>query len=436
MRARTLWAETDAELDSEIQAFLAGEDVLLDREWLLEDLAASRIHVLCLVQAGVLSTEEGERLTQELERLAEDWKSGRLSLDTRFEDGHSAIEHWLSERLGELGRRIHAGRSRNDQILVAIRLWLKSRLAELDALCRDLAARMLARARAEANVLMPGYTHLQPAVVHSAGHWWAGYAEAFIDDAWRAGQTLTYIDANPLGSAAGYGVNLPLDRDFATAALGFARLQLNPHYCQLSRGKFELAALEALAQALLDVRRMAWDLSLFVTREFGFIELPSRWTTGSSLMPNKRNPDAIELMRASYAVVAGARAEIEAILSLPSGYHRDLQGIKAPLLRAFARGLAALRLLLRLIGDIEWRRERLAEAVADPALGATDRAVEQARAGRPFRDAYLAVKADLGSGVWDAQASIHARVSPGAPGRLELERLEARLAKLSEEQGR
>ncbi len=435
MSGGLLWAGEGAEIDLEIQAFLAGEDLQLDREWLLEDLAASRAHAACLVRAGVLSAEEGDRLAQELQRLAEDWRAGRLALDASFEDGHSAIEHWLCERLGELGRKIHAGRSRNDQILVATRLWLKARLRALSGVCRDLAERALARAEAEAFWLMPGYTHLQRAVASTLGHWWAGFAEAFIDDAWRARQTLAYLDANPLGSAAGYGVNLDLDRDAATVALGFGRLQLNPHYCQLSRGKFELAALEALGQALLDLRRIAWDLSLFATEEFGFLDLPARWTTGSSLMPNKRNPDAIELMRASYAVLAGARSEIEAILSLPSGYHRDLQGIKAPLARAFARGLGALRLLARLIAELGWRRDRLEAAVADPALAATDRAIELARSGRPFRDAYREVKADREGGHFDPRASVMARISPGAPGRLELQRLTARLAELDAEEG-
>ncbi|MCS6803465.1 MAG: lyase family protein, partial [Chloroflexota bacterium] len=168
-----------------------------------------------------------------------------------------------------------------DQVLVATRLWLRARLGELARAGLAVATVALERAGREAGLLMPGYTHLQRAMASTVGHWWAGYAEAFIDDAWRALQTREYLDANPLGSAAGYGVSLPLDRDWATAELGFSRLQLNPHYCQLSRGKFELAALEALAQALLDLRRAAWDLSLFASAEFGFLRLPTHWTTGS-----------------------------------------------------------------------------------------------------------------------------------------------------------
>src|SRR5699024_10589525 len=176
----------------------------------------------------------------------------------------------------------------------------------------------LQRAQSE-QLPMPGYTHLQRAVVSSTAMWFAGFAEGFIDNARRARDTRAWIDANPLGTAAGYGVNLPLDRDYTTRALGFARMQVSPVYAQLSRGKFELAALDALASALLDLRRLAWDLSLFTTGEFGFVHLPDQYTTGSSIMPNKRNPDVVELMRASYASVAAARVEIEQLLSLPSG---------------------------------------------------------------------------------------------------------------------
>src|SRR5690606_2351277 len=180
-------------------------------------------------------------------------------------------------------------------------LWLKARLASLHALAHQCAGVALERAGAEAGLALPGYTHLQRAVVSSAGMWWAGWAEAFIDDAQRARDTGAWIDANPLGSAAGYGVNLALDRDHGTRALGFERMQVAATYAQLSRGKFELAALEALGSAMLDLRRIAWDLSLFTSAEFGFVALPPEYTTGSSIMPNKRNPDVIELMRGTYA---------------------------------------------------------------------------------------------------------------------------------------
>ncbi len=426
MNSNYLWQSEDSATDEAIMRFLAGEDVILDRELLSFDILASRAHVGGLQRIGILSKEEGVQLDDALAELGEEVLAGRFLLDSRFEDGHSAIEAWLTAKLGDAGRKVHTGRSRNDQVLVASRLWLKARLADLGERCRSIARVCLDRAGSEAGLAMPGYTHLQRAVVSSAGHWWAGWAEAFVDDAWRANQASDWVDANPLGTAAGYGVNLPLDRDHTTEALGFARLQVNPHYAQLSRGKFELAALEALAQALLDVRRMAWDLSLFTSAEFGFVALPDVWTTGSSIMPNKRNPDVIELLRARYAVVAGARAEIEQVLALPSGYHRDLQFTKAPLVRALCQGLDALALLPRLLADLGWNRERMAAAI-EPSMYATDLAVELARDGVPFREAYRRVKAQLASlADHDPAASISARTSPGAPGALCLDAIEAR----------
>jgi argininosuccinate lyase len=294
-----LWQKPGVHVDARVQAFLAGDDVILDREFFLHDITASAVHAEGLRRIGILSSDELDGLKRELATLADDFQSGDFILDDRFEDAHSAIEARLTERLGDAGRKIHTGRSRNDQVLVATRLWLKEKLTRVKALSLDIARVALDRAEAEKSLPLPGYTHIQRAVVSSAGMWWAGWAEAFIDDAVRAADTLRQVDANPLGTAAGYGVNLALDREYTTQALGFARMQVSPIYAQLSRGKFELAALEALGSATLDLRRLAWDLSLFTSAEFGFVALPARYTTGSSIMPNKRNPDVIELMRAA-----------------------------------------------------------------------------------------------------------------------------------------
>lgn len=427
-----LWQKPGVKVDARIQRFIAGADVILDREFFAFDIEASRAHAEGLQQIGILVGEELDSLKRELATLADDFHSGRFVLDEQYEDGHSAIEARLIERLGDTGRKIHTGRSRNDQILVATRLWLKDRLARLIALCHECAQVALERAEADAGLPLPGYTHLQRAVVSSAGMWWAAWAEGFIDDAVRASDTRRWIDANPLGSAAGYGVNLPLARDHTTASLGFGRLQLSAAYAQLSRGKFELAAIEALASALLDLRRLAWDLSLFTSVEFGFVTLPPEYTTGSSLMPNKRNPDVIELMRASYASAAAARSEIEQLLSLPSGYHRDLQFSKGAIFHAFGRGLGALELLPDLLRNIEWKPAAMRAAI-EPSMYATDVAIEQAAAGVPFRDAYRAA-AEAASAVGAGrtpEASLAARVSPGAAGDLRLDVLRARLTALS-----
>lgn len=421
-----LWKKPGTTVDATLQAFLAGDDVVLDREFFLQDILASAVHAEGLQHIGVLTQDERAALLRELDVLAADFREGRFVLDARYEDGHSAIEARLTERLGDVGRKIHTGRSRNDQVLVATRLWLKDRLSQLQAICLDVARLALDRAEAEAALPMPGYTHLQRAVVSSAGMWWAGWAEAFIDNATRAAQTQGWLDANPLGTAAGYGVNLPLDRDHATTALGFGRMQVSPLYAQLSRGKFELAALEALGSAMLDLRRLAWDLSLFTTAEFAFVQLPAQYTTGSSIMPNKRNPDVIELMRGSYASVAAARCEIEQLLSLPSGYHRDLQISKGALVHGFGKGLAALSLLPDLLRQLRWHPDAM-QAALDPSMFATDIAIDLAREGVPFRDAYRQAAEPARWTRTDAAGSLAARVSAGGAAHLRLETLRERL---------
>ena len=422
-----LWQKPGVAVDTQIQAFLAGDDVLLDREFFLHDIAASGAHAEGLQRIGILGGDELDGLKRELALLADDFRNGAFVLDERFEDGHSAIEARLTERLGDAGRKIHTGRSRNDQILVATRLWLKEKLARVAELSREIAKVALDRAEAEKNLPIPGYTHIQRAVVSSAGMWWAGWAEAFIDDAIRATDTLKLVDANPLGTAAGYGVNLKLDREHTTQALGFARMQVSPIYAQLSRGKFELAALEALGSATLDLRRLAWDLSLYTTAEFGFVALPAQYTTGSSIMPNKRNPDVIELMRATHASVAAARTEIEQLLSLPSGYQRDLQASKGAIFHGFGRGLAALELLPALLANLEWREDRIRAAI-DSGMYATDVAVEAAIAGVPFREAYkaAAASADSAGQGRTPEGSLAARTSPGAAADLRLDELRTR----------
>jgi len=420
-----LWQKPGVRVDAQIQAFLAGDDVILDREFFLHDIEASRAHAQGLQRIGMLTADELAGLERELTALANDFRNGAFVLDAQYEDGHSAIEARLTERLGDAGRRIHAGRSRNDQVLVATRLWLKEKLARTQALSREVAGIALDRAQAERDLPMPGYTHLQRAVVSSAGMWWAGWAEAFIDNAQRAADTRAWVDANPLGTAAGYGVNLPLDRDHVTQALGFARLQVSPLYAQLSRGKFELAALEALNSAMLDLRRLAWDLSLFTTGEFGFVRLPAQYTTGSSIMPNKRNPDVVELMRGTYASVAAARSEIEHLLSLPGGYHRDLQITKGALFHGFGKGLAALALLPDLLRNLEWNVERM-QAALEPSMYATDLAVDMARQGVPFREAYKQAADPQRWAEGDANARLAARPSPGGAAALRLDELRRR----------
>ncbi|WP_376694783.1 argininosuccinate lyase [Wenzhouxiangella sp. EGI_FJ10305] len=425
--------DSTGEVDERVMRFLAGGDVILDRELLPFDILASQAHARGLARIGVLENDQARAMVAALDELQDAVRTGEFVLDERFEDGHSAIEAWLVEKLGEVGGRVHAGRSRNDQVAVAIRLYLRDRLQQLRRTCLAVAGVALERADAEAMVPLPGHTHLQQAMPSSLGLWWAGHAEAFIDNAELTARIADWLDASPLGTASGFGVNLPLDRDGVAEELGFPRLVVNPQYAQNARGKVELRAIDALAAATGDLRRLAWDLSLYASEEFGFLEVGSAYCTGSSIMPNKHNPDTVELLRSLHATVVGARAELDAVLSLPSGYQRDLQDTKPPLLRAFERGLAGLALLPGLLRSTSWDELRMRQAI-DPALHATDRANELVGEGKPFREAYKQAAAELDDlADRTPEASLEARVSPGGCANLLLDRLRQRLQALEGE---
>jgi argininosuccinate lyase len=334
---------------------------------------------------------------------------------------------YLTEKVGDTGAKVHTGRSRNDQVAVATRLYLRDSLRSLAGLCAQMAQACLARAELQADVPMPGYTHLQRAVPSSVGLWMGSFAEAFSDNLAFAVAVLDLIDCSPLGTAAGYGVNLPLDREGVASDLGFARIQVNPMYTQNSRGKFEVMALQAASHAMQDLRRLAWDLSLFTTREFNFVTLPSQYVTGSSIMPNKANPDVVELLRGRAATVEAAVHEIQSVLSLPSGYQRDLQLTKAPLIRGLGSALQALAIAPAMINGMQFNEKEMRDAISlDMFL--TDTALAEAARGVPFRTAYLdAKRAADESGVMDASASLAERVSPGACGDLQLDQIRLRL---------
>ncbi|MDZ4731510.1 MAG: argininosuccinate lyase [Xanthomonadales bacterium] len=423
-----LWqAASGAEVDQAIMRFMAGDDVVLDRVLFPHDIKATVAHVRGLHRIDLFSADDCEKLCQLLEELLRQFNSGSFLLDDRFEDGHSAIESWLTEQAGDLGARVHTGRSRNDQVAVATRLYMLQCLQELAALEAAIAGACLNQAEAHAMLPMPGYTHLQRAVPSSVGLWLGNFAESFTDDLAFAHGVYRVLDANPLGTAAGYGVNLPLDRNGVAAELGFSRLQLNPMAVQNARGKFELMALQAALHAMLDLRRLAWDLSLFTTSEFDFVHLPDQYTTGSSIMPNKRNPDVVELLRGQAAVVEGAIVEIQALLSLPSGYQRDLQLTKPALIRGMESVLQSLRITPALIAGLEFNAANMRTAIT-PELFATDIAILKAAAGVPFRDAYRMAKEQLAvMPPGDPLESLEKRISPGACGDLQLVEIRQRL---------
>lgn len=423
-----VWQEDGGEsVDRTIMDFMAGEDVVLDRELFPFDIAATAAHVRGLSRIGILSAEESHTLCQLLGQLKQAFEAGEFILDERYEDGHSAIEMFLTEQVGDTGAKVHTGRSRNDQVAVATRLYLKDSLFRLASLCAQIAAACLLRAEQQADVPMPGYTHLQRAVPSSVGLWMGGFAEAFTDNLAFTARVLELIDCSPLGTAAGYGVNLPLDRDGVASDLGFGRLQVNPMYTQNSRGKFEIMALQAASHAMQDLRRLAWDLSLFTTSEFDFVALPKQYTTGSSIMPNKSNPDVVELLRGKAATVDAAIVEIQSVVSLPSGYQRDLQLTKSPLIRGIKSALQALAIVPTLVKGLQLKEGNMLDSISLDMF-TTDIALAKAATGVPFRTAYLEAKrATDKSSELDAAASLAQRVSPGACGDLLLDRIRSRL---------
>lgn len=427
-----IWQKNkQAIVDDTIMQYMAGEDIELDQQIFLFDIKASQAHARGLESINILTVDECEQLLLALDKLAADYMAGEFQLDKSYEDCHSAIEAYLVVELGELGKKIHTGRSRNDQVLVATRLLLKQTLTQSIDMVNQIISVSLQQAEQTKECVMPGYTHMQRAVPSSCGMWFASIAESMIDNLISLNACLNLVDANPLGTAAGYGVNLPLDRQLTTKELDFSRIQINPIYAQNSRGKFEISVLNALSQCLLDVRRYCWDISIFITQEFDFVTLPDEMTTGSSIMPNKRNPDLVELMRANYAAIQSAVIELQSILSLPSGYQRDLQLTKGPMLKGIKVATQTLQLFPRLIESIKFNHQKLEQSI-DAPMHATDFAVELSQQGLPFRSAYQQVAekfSELDSR--SAQQSLNDRISLGACADLQLEQLSHRWEKLN-----
>ena len=311
---------------------------------------------------------------------------------------HTAVEHALVARLGALGETIHTGRSRNDQVAVDVRLYLKDALLSLAGAVLDAAAALAAFARRHRRVVLPGYTHQRRAMPSSLGLWAAGYAESLLDDLGPLTAALDLVDRSPLGSAAGFGVPLPLDRGAAARALGFASVQRNVTAVAASRGKLEVTVLAAAWGIGYDLAKVSWDVILFTSEEFGFLRLPPELATGSSIMPNKRNPDVFELTRGRAALLDGYLAQAVALAGkLPGGYHRDLQLSKATVMRGLDTAAEMTAMIAAAVPLLGVDVERCAAALS-PDVFATDEAVRRVRAGTPFRTAYRAVAGELRDG--------------------------------------
>jgi argininosuccinate lyase len=423
-----IWNQSSKDNDSAIDYFLSSEDIVLDQELFLYDIQASIAHAHELQAINILNKTETKKIISSLRKLAKLFQTKKFKLTSKYEDCHSAIEQYLTKELGSVGKKIHTGRSRNDQVMVAMRLYARAKLDYIQSINLKIAQSFLDKADKHSSDPMPGYTHLQRAMPSSWGLWFGAFAESFLDNIDLLNNAQSWMNINPLGTAAGYGVNLPIKRDISTKELGFKRKQLNSLYVQNSRGKFELELIGALKQPMLDVRKFSWDMSMFLTQEFNLLTIPSKYLTGSSIMPNKSNPDVIEIMRANYSVIAGHYSELENLISLPSGYHRDLQLTKRSLIHSFHCVSKTLELVPNLIKSIKVDVKRSAEFI-DQDMMMTDRAYDLVQSGMPFREAYINVKSNKDSAS-TSKTSSRKNSSHGSPYNLDLKVLKSRFKKL------
>ena len=323
-------------IDKQIENFTVGNDREIDIHIAKYDVQASLAHAIMLESIGIISADELKDLKRGLQELASDIENGTFVIEPSFEDVHSKIEWELTNKLGEVGKKIHTARSRNDQVLVALQLYYKENLAIINAKTKTLFDTLLNLAETHKKSLLPGYTHLQVAMPSSFGLWFSAYAELLIDDVYMLNAVAKVVDQNPLGSAAGYGSSFPIDRELTTKELEFATLKYNVVAAQLSRGKSERSIASALGGLCNTMSRFAMDVCLYMSQNFGFISFPDELTTGSSIMPHKKNPDVFELIRGKCNKIQALHTEMVMITNnLPTGYHRDFQLLKENIIAAF-----------------------------------------------------------------------------------------------------
>lgn len=390
-----LWRQT-CRPDETIERFLAGSDPVLDHRLVRHDCRASAAHAAMLRSIGVLSAEELQALERALVEIEKLEARGELEIGAGDEDCHTAIERYLTAACGDAGRKIHTGRSRNDQVLTALRLYEREALSGIEARVtayRDALQRVV---DVQGEIPLPGYTHMQRAMPTTAGVWAGSFAEAAADDLRMLAAVRELVDQSPLGTAAGFGVpGLAIDREATARRLEFSRLIANPLHAQLSRGRTEGAVLGVCTLILLGLNRLATDLILFATREFGFVKLAPEHVTGSSLMPQKRNPDVLELVRARYHEVLAHELAVKSIAAnLMSGYNRDIQLTKEPLMKGLDVTADCLEVTTLVLDGLAFDRARCAAALT-PEMFATERVHELVSQGVPFREAYGRVAREL-----------------------------------------
>lgn len=393
----TLWNKGTAATDM-VEAFTVGDDRVLDRKLARYDVIGSKAHIKMLESIGLLTKEELSELTAALEEIAKSIDEGSFVLEDDVEDIHSQVELLLTRKLGDVGKKIHSGRSRNDQVLVDIKLFLKDQLLEVRSGVLELFGILQGLSERYKDVLLPGYTHGQIAMPSSFGMWFGAYAEALVNDMYMLAGAYRVVNRNPLGSAAGYGNSFPLDRQMTTDLLGFASPDYNSVAAQMSRGKAEKCVASALGSVALTLNKFAADCCQYMCPNYGFIHFPDSLTTGSSIMPHKKNPDVWEMVRGKCNRILSAENEISMMCSnMPHGYHRDYQLLKDVLFPVLELMHSCIRMTSYMLGFIEVNRSILDSGLYD-YLFTVEEVNRRTLAGVPFREAYRQVGIEVNEG--------------------------------------
>ncbi|WP_421810184.1 argininosuccinate lyase [Flagellimonas sp.] len=415
--------------DKKIDHFTVGNDRELDLVLAKYDVIASTAHAKMLGKVGLITEEGTKDLVKALGNIAKDIEKGKFTIEDDFEDMHSKIEFLLTEKLGDTGKKIHSARSRNDQVLVAMQLYLKDELNDIKAQVKTLFDLLLNLAEKHKNVLLPGYTHLQIAMPSSFGLWFSAYAESLIDDLYFVQAAHKVADQNPLGSAAGYGSSFPIDRSFTTEEMGFDTLKYNVVAAQMGRGKVEKATAFGISSVAATLSKMAMDICLYMSQNFDFISFPNELTTGSSIMPHKKNPDVFELIRAKCNKIQSVPNQLILIMNnLPSGYHRDLQLVKEVIVPALQDMQACLEMMTFSLKEIKVNTNILDDPKYD-YLFSVDTLNELVKSGMPFRDAYKTMGKAIENGNFKPKRDIE-HSHEGSLGNLCLEEIRAKMDKI------
>ena len=392
---------------AEIERFTVGRDRELDAYLAESDVMGSMAHITMLESIGLLTADELSVLLAELRHILKDIRAGEFHIEEGVEDVHSEVELLLTRRLGDVGKKIHSGRSRNDQVLVDLKLWTRRQLREVVTLTKTLFDELQAQSERYKGILMPGYTHLQVAMPSSFGLWFGAYAESLTDDMLFLQAAYKMVNRNPLGSAAGYGSSFPLDRQMTTDLLGFDTMDYNVVYAQMGRGKMERNVSFAIASVAGTIAKLAFDACLFNSQNFAFVKLPAECTTGSSIMPHKKNPDVFELTRAKCNKLQALPQQVMLIMNnLPSGYFRDLQIIKEVFLPAFEELKDCLIMTAYIINKMQVNEHILDDPRYD-LMFSVEEVNRLAAAGMPFRDAYRKVGLDIEAGTFTPVKEVH-----------------------------